>query len=392
MKNRYSRIAVFIALWLASTVPTYGQYQLNVYAAEMMRELGLSTSAFASLFTAPMFPAIFLSILAGKLSDRLGAGRIIFVGLAITCASFICRIWIQSFFGLWICMALSGASAIAVNVNSARIISGCIDKKRAEVFMGVFTTGGMLAQSFATATSASLFRERNGAFICAAVYSAVVLLVWCTQINKVGHIAGTGNGSGRGAMKGILQNRGIWLTAFCLFCTLGATVTLNTFLPAGLTQLHGFSPKKAGTVASMVSLGSLMGSVLGPVIYKKCKSFSLFAGGFSAFAAMGCIFGFMPSNTALLTIIYLLTGLALGGVMPIYYLMPVMLRDIDKSCASTAGGLITTFQLAGAVVVPTYIISPLAGGSYQSIFFLSGICIIIVIALSCMLARQMEAK
>ena len=39
-------------------------------------------------------------------------------------------------------------------------------------------------------------------------------------------------------------------------------------------EIHGFSKSQAGTVASMISFGNMVGAVIGPVLYRKLKKFS----------------------------------------------------------------------------------------------------------------------
>jgi len=49
--------------------------------------------------------------------------------------------------------------------------------------------------------------------------------------------------------------------------------------------------------------------------------------------------------------------------MPMIASLPMLLPEIGPVYAGSAGGIIATLQVIGAVVAPTFIITPLAGSS-----------------------------
>ena len=97
----------------------------------------------------------------------------------------------------------------------------------------------------------------------------------------------------------------------------------------------------------------------------------------------------MLHEQILMIIIYFITGIAIGGAMPIYFTMPIRLREISSDNISTAGGLITTFQLGGAVIVPSYMIAPIAGNNYSEIFILTAVVIAIAVGLGVLLEKEL---
>ena len=145
----------------------------------------------------------------------------------------------------------------------------------------------------------------------------------------------------------------------------------------------------ARTAASMISFGNMVGAVIGPVLYRKLKKFSRLIFLFGGISIIGCIGGWMLYEQILMIIIYFITGIAIGGAMPIYFTMPIRLREISSDNISTAGGLITTFQLGGAVIVPSYIIAPIAGNNYSEIFILTAVVIAIAVGLGVLLEKEL---
>ena len=137
------------------------------------------------------------------------------------------------------------------------------------------------------------------------------------------------------------------------------------------------------------SFGNMFGAVIGPVLYRKLKKFSRLIFLFGGISIIGCIGGWMLHEQILMIIIYFITGIAIGGAMPIYFTMPIRLREISSDNISTAGGLITTFQLGGAVIVPSYIIAPIAGNNYPEIFILTAVVIAIAVGLGVLLEKEL---
>ena len=391
-KQKYT----FISLMLASTVAAYAQYQMNVFSIDLITAYQISASRFAFLFTAPMLPAIFLSIPLGKLSDKIGYRNAIQLGLAFTILGLTGRIFAESYSTLWICMAFSGASSITLFVNSARVLEEVVPAEKSVLFMGIYTTASMLAQTFATATSAVLYSTLQKAYVGALVYAVVITVIWagnyCIEKENAENTEfrnADRSSEQKGKFSEVLSCKGIWFTAVSLFCILGATITLNTFLPAALMEIHGCSKSQAGTVASMISFGNMFGAVIGPVLYRKLKKFSRLIFLFGGISIIGCIGGWMLHEQILMIIIYFITGIAIGGAMPIYFTMPIRLREISSDNISTAGGLITTFQLGGAVIVPSYIIAPIAGNNYSEIFILTAVVIAIAVGLGVLLEKEL---
>ena len=64
----------------------------------------------------------------------------------------------------------------------------------------------------------------------------------------------------------------------------------------------------------------------------------------------------------------------MGGIIPTLLALPVQFAAIGPKYAGTAGGVVGTIQLLGAVVVPNYILTPIAGDNFIVLFLVSGIC------------------
>jgi hypothetical protein len=57
----------------------------------------------------------------------------------------------------------------------------------------------------------------------------------------------------------------------------------------------------------------------------------------------------------------------------------MLLPEIGPVYAGSAGGIIATLQVIGAVLLPTFVITPLAGSNVTVLFGLAALCMALII-------------
>ncbi len=159
---------------------------------------------------------------------------------------------------------------------------------------------------------------------------------------------------------------------------LGSTATLSTFMPVALQTMYGIDLKVCGTIASMLTLGNCIGSITGPIVFSKIKNVKVFVSGAAVLSFAGIIMCWRFPSIFVLYILVLYTGIMLGASMPIFLSAPVLLEGLGTKYAGSAAGVISTLQLLGAVLIPTYILTPIAGENYSLLFMLASICMVIM--------------
>ena len=172
-------------------------------------------------------------------------------------------------------------------------------------------------------------------------------------------------------------------------CVYGCYMVISSFLPL-ILQNKGMGQVEAGAVASLVSVGYLIGCIIVPVAAGKVGKLR---GIIFVLAALGMLFSFLIILAVpgfLLSAILILTGFCLGGILPLYMSFPIRIKNVGVERAGTAGGLITTFQLLGAVVIPAYVASPIAGDKTNVLLVVSGIICAIACVLTLFLSRNVE--
>lgn len=383
---------IFISFWLASMVSVYAQFQLNIFGAEIIESFGITNTQFALLFTSPMIPAILLSLVIGKISDKIGGRKVVGICLIITVVGLVLRLYADSYISLLLTMMLTGFGAIGATVNVANILKNIFSVNRISLGIGIFTTGAMLAQVLATSTSSIFFSGLEEAFLVALVLGIVITVIWWIGIFlfREGKIETEEKNHKDEKQKGL--NKGVLLVGLCIMINMGVIITFNTFLPIALSVENLFSQNEIGIGAAMISLGNLVGAILGPIVYSRLKSIKKFLILFGALSGILCMFTWKLYPLALLVVGIFITGLLLGSTIPIYFSAPIYLKGVSENNISSASGLITTLQLVGAVIIPTYIISPIAGENFTLMFVMAGLLMLIIPFLGVIINKKMKVQ
>ena len=344
MSKKNRKWLVFTIMCLAYMPGSYAQYQLSVYASELIQSFGLTTSQFSSLFTAPMIVAIFLSFVGGMISDKVGSKKVINISFVIAGIGMIGRVFANSYMPFFLCMALTGFSNMFVNINASKITASWFEQEKLGILMGIFGFCGQLPGAFATATTAVLFDSRTSAFIVSAIFCISVFVLWLLFVKDKPEdtmeerekIDQENQPSIGDSLKVVLSNKGVWLVSICIMMALGSTVTLSTFMPMALQTMYGIDMKVCGTIASMLTLGNCIGSITGPIVFSKIKNVKVFVSGAAVLSFAGIIMCWRFPSIFVLHILVLYTGIMLGASMPIFLSAPVLLEGLGTKYAGSA--------------------------------------------------------
>ena len=152
---------------------------------------------------------------------------------------------------------------------------------------------------------------------------------------------------------------------------MGSVTVLNSFLPTVLTQ-KGLSSVAAGLYASVITIGNIFGSIFSPAIAEKVNNGKLVIMISTIISAVGVALAWRtPAGIALIVALFI-TGFVMSGLMPILVSIPVRLPEVGSLYAGTAGGLITTLQMIGAVMLPRYVVAKIAGDNLNLFFVVGG--------------------
>ena len=366
----------FGVLCLCMMVPNFIQYQVSSLGPAVMKQYAMSLSQLSMLFTAPMIPAVFLSLTAGLLIDKFGAKAIIGAGMVITTIGAVGRIVGKNFPVMLVTTLLTGFSITFINAGSGKIIGNLFSPQKVPEKMSILMAASSLAMSISNLTSA-YFPSVTAAFVSAAVFSCIATVLWFVLEKDY---AAEQQSCQRADMvmcvKVVFKNGDVWFVAFASFFFMASNVVIGSFLPTALS-FKGISSTTAGTIAALYTIGSLIGCFFVSFCIQKVHSQRIVLIAFAAISAVGMALSLLICNVVFMAIIIFVTGVFMGGVIPTLLALPVQFAAIGPKYAGTAGGVVGTIQLLGAVVVPNYILTPIAGNNFIVLFLLSGLCMLI---------------
>lgn len=368
MKKKWLILAVLLMAYFA---PNYLQYQLSPISTDIIQGYSISPVIFSRVFSAPMIPAVFLSLLSGVLADKYGPKPVIGISLVISCAGSILRFYSTTYSMLFLSMLMIGVAGAVVNANGVKVISCAFSRDKVGVLTGVFLSSSTIAMSLATGTTSILGSIRAVYLLGVIITIAATLLWFFLAENSDLTSPATPNGTAYSYLRNVVKKRSVIISSITLFFVMSCMIGIASFLPLALSS-RGISEVAAGAYTAAFTIGNLIGSLSSPIVDQKWKSTKIQTIALVIIIGSGTIFAwrFIPGFPLLLALIT--TGAGIGGIMPLMISFPVKSGEISPGEAGISGGIISTLQLLGAILMPSYIIAPITGDNYSLFFLVTG--------------------
>lgn len=367
------RWVILMVMWFATFIGCLAQFQVAALAFRIIPELHLTSSQFALIMSAPMLPAVLLSLVGGSLADRFGVKTVVTVGFAFSVVGVYFRYVATDFTMMFIMMTLAGLSSALLNANAAKLLGAWFPMEKMGTAMGLYFSSAATGITVALATSA-MFPSSKSAFIVAGIFMFVVWIAWMAFIKAKPAGAPEMPVMPLSQYLGVVvKSKNIWLVGLGMMFFMGSNMAFSGFLPNALNAVRGVDPVTAGLLASIVTIGTLVGAIAGPAMSDRI-------GRIKPFLAPVCILGavvmyaawIVPTGVTMWGTLFVL-GILMGISSPLLMAFPMLLPEIGPAYAGTAGGMIATLQLLGAFVIPAFIITPLAGSNFSLLFGLSSL-------------------
>ncbi|WP_094607685.1 hypothetical protein SPSIL_009590 [Sporomusa silvacetica DSM 10669] len=367
------RWVILLIILLTHITLNYIYFQIGGLASLFIPALHLQPNQFAMALSIPMLACAIFGIPAGALSDRFGTKSVITIGLVITVISSFGRIGVNSF-GLFLAWTFTLGFGLAfLNANVAKILGAWFPPRQMGMAMGVYAAGAGVGIAVALATSA-LFQSIQTAFLTSAISVLCVFVLWLLLIkSKPAGVSALPVQPITESLGIVVRSKNVWVGAIAMLFYMGAYVTFSGYLSNALTLAKGINPVLAGLIASALTFAFILGSVFGPMLSSKIgltKPFlapTAFIGAICTYLAWTLPFG------SFTWIFLIIAGIMFGTSIPLIMTLPMSLPEIGPVYAGTAGGFISTLQMAGAFFVPSYVILPLAGTNVDQVFLYTGI-------------------
>ncbi len=378
----YRWVMAFLAFFM-NTVINFMIFQVGGLAERIMPALHMGPAQLAMVLSVPFLAHAILGIPAGAAADRFGAVRVVIVGAALTVVCGIGRIGASSFEALFVWMLLLGIGPALLNANVAKILGAWFPPRSMGTAMGLYVAGANAGITIALATSA-LFPSIKAAFVVSAGIAVGAAALWTALARggPSGRRAKELSGArapeapaptAKAALRAAFKSGNLWIGSAAMFFFMGTFVTQNGFLANALIKGKGVEAVAAGFVASALSVSFIVGTIVGPTLAERAGSTRLFLAPAAVLAAAASYLAWLLPFGPLTWLLLVVAGLALGTAVPLVMSLPMLLPEIGPAFAGSAGGVISSFQMAGAFVISSYVIIPLAGGSLDRVFLYIGL-------------------
>jgi len=358
----------------------YVQYQMPTFAGALMQDFSLSAAMYSSIFSAPLIPSIALSFLAGLLADRYGVMPVVTAGAVLALGGGLLRIGGSSYASLLIAMLLMGMLPTLLNVNISKALRSLYEPEDIPKKLGLFYGCSMLGMTLGTGTSA-LFSGYHPAFAAGALLLGAVLALLLLAMKKTPfpvQEAAEGNPA-KQAVLPVLRNKKVLCLGCILALVMAGCTALSGFLPDALNA-RGISSVSAGLYTTVFLAGNICSTLLLPQLSVRLGVRRTAIISMSAAALFVLLIPRVPEGL-LLALVLFLTGLSANGMIPLCMSLPVRYRDIGPDCAGAACGVLNTLQMAGGVLIPTFVLVPLTGGAGGGLFAACAVLYVVILLL-----------
>ena len=293
-----------------------------------------------------------------------------------------------------VAMFMLGAGISALNSNLVKIFSAWF-MEQTQIAMGFFFgsagLGVILAQMVAP-----MFGSVFMSYLTAAIALTVVTIIWFIMLKDApeGSPAAAAAPAGESPLKYFkvaAKSRNVWFIAFSYGLSLASCTAFAAFIPQALILSCGVDPVTAGVIASCAAFGSIIGSLIGPMVCARLGKWKPYLVVMMVIGTLLMVYfwagvimaGSIPS-LPLLMVVMVCSG-AFGAINgPIVQAMPYALPEIRGKYAGSAGGLISTVGLLLSYFVPV-LVSSVAVGSYvlnlgleSAVFLISALFILLI--------------
>jgi sugar phosphate permease len=349
------RAAVFGLTWLAYATYYLGRKGFSVTKARIAEEQGLSTLALGNIDTGYLCAYALGQFLAGLAGDRLGARRLVGLGMLVSAGA--CLLFGVSS-GVWLlgaAFALNGLAQATGWPGTVKAMAQWFRTKERGAVMGVWTTNYQVGGVAATALATLLLAHWGwrAAFTVPAAALAIVggLVLLALPERAGGHSRAEPDSPLRS--RDILRLPAIWSIGAAYFGLKLIRYSLLFWLPFYLHKELGYSESAAGYLSVSFEVGGMAGAIVVGLISDRYFSDRRRALA-SRMIALLAVALLLYSRVASLGPVANFAGMALVGFClfgPDALISGAAAQDIGgPAAAATAAGVINGLGSVGAIL------------------------------------------
>lgn len=376
-KNSSYRWVILLMTFIPCFWMSVCQFQATPYAAELMQKLSMNESQYSTIATAPMLVGLFISFIAGALGDKIGVKKIVFIALCITTAGAILRCVASSYAVLLLVTILMGFAGVVINSNNAKLMSSWFSPEQLGLAIGVVVAAGNGGTIFAMLLGKGLSDDVSIAFLYAGIVFAVITVLWLVFIKECKVEMPSSREMPKVNMTDVLKSKGVWIAALGAALYMGVNISVSALMSPGLVA-KGVSDSAASLSVVVFSLVALIGSIVMPSIIVKQANTKIVCCVLSLIAGIALFLAWKVDSSALRYILLAVCGICAGGLLPTLMSIPAALPEIGPAKMGVAGGVISTVMMGGAFVLPSFVITGIAGGINDTAFAIATACAVVL--------------
>ncbi len=325
-------------------------------------EYGFTAQQFVMLNSCP-YLAGFLGCLAmGVLADRKTIKFAMLIGLGLSLAGSVARIFTGDFAGMLVTSTIYGFGLAALNANVAKMMRLWFPRNMVNVAMGVYLACATVGVAIFIPLASS-FTSVQPVFAIVAALSAVTFVAWALFYRA--HPEGERPVVEPVArqIRVVARSRSLWIACVIIGLVMAAGAVNNGNLVAWLSGAKGVDVTAAALAASLCNITCSLGGILFPAIIAKVHGEKAWIVGLSLAVAAGTVLYYWGLPAELCVAGVAVASCLVGGYLPLTKALPAQLPDIARENLGAAGGLHATVQNALAFLIPSFVVGPIITGA-----------------------------
>jgi MFS family permease len=351
----------YILALLAATgtfVASIQQSCMPVLFKEISDDLTLDLVQVGTIWGMTNFAGVFVSIIAGLLSDRFGVKLVLNVICIMTGITGALRGISNNYLMLLITVFVNGIFRMIIPVTVTKTVGIWFKDKNLGLAMGILAMGiglGAMLGSMISSTILSPFLGgwRNVMYFLGAiaVFIGILWLIFGREPYHVGSNHTTSNSVPfREAIPKLIRNKGLWLIGLMFLFRSGSIMSVVGYLPLYLREQGWEAASADGTLAAFFAISTLCAIPLSflsdrlglrkPILY------------LAQVVTLVCISLVPVAHGGMIWFLILLTGMFFDVSMSITMAMILETEGIGSTYSGTAVGIVFTLQQLGNVALP----------------------------------------
>ena len=352
----YSWVVFGIALCAQTTALGLAMTCIPPFLTTIAEEMNLTSTQVGTAWGMIGLGALLFSVLGGLTSDRFGVRWTGFIGLLLLATGGTMRGLARDYGELLAAMFLFGAAIGLTRPNFPRALSQWFPHNRLGMVNGLLAGGSALGAALSMAFSVSTIGPAVGGWrnitIILGGLTLLLAIAWFILVKE--RLGERSAPKSSAVIKGfglVLRSKPIWMLSIAALLLFGHSSAWSSHFPGFFEVKHGMTKAMAGQIVSITLFSGVIAGIFGPTLSDRIGSrkpailLACVAGGICNML-QGSFLG------PVLTIILLIMPFGVGTIAPLLMTIPFELKELPRSVAGAAIGMILSFQNLGTFIYP----------------------------------------